>query len=75
VTVEAPRLVECARCGSVFELSGSNVRKARRLGRPLVCGGCRHPARPEEDARRLEAMKRWWLARYSLDELRSWPAL
>ena len=73
MTVEAPVLVKCA-CGARFELSARVAREHRRHGLPNVCWVCRHPPRPP-DPKRLEAMRQWWLDRFTLDELRSWPPL
>jgi hypothetical protein len=74
LTVEAPQVVECSRCGSPFTLAATNVRRARRLGLAHVCGDCRHPAKPE-DPRRRERFRRWWLERHSLEEIRAWPPI
>jgi hypothetical protein len=74
VTVEAPVEVECSACGDLFMLAATNVRRSRPLGRPHVCGDCRHrPDPPDPD--RLEAFREWWLERFTLDELRSWPPI
>jgi hypothetical protein len=73
VTVEAAVTVTCSTCGSPFELSPRNIREHRRRGVPHVCHECRHPPNPEEVQRRVMAMKQWWLKRYSLAELQSWP--
>ena len=43
-----------------------------RLGLAHVCVECRHPTKPAEG---LEAMKRWWLDKFSLEELQAWPPL
>jgi hypothetical protein len=75
VTYEPPVEVVCSSCGDRFTLAATNVRKTRKAGRPFVCGTCRHPAKPAEDARRLAAMRQWWLSRFSLEELRAWPPL
>jgi hypothetical protein len=74
VTVEATRTVECAVCAGDFELSARNAREHRRLGTPDVCPTCRHPPKPP-DPKRLEAMRAWWLSRFSLEELQSWPPI
>jgi hypothetical protein len=74
MTVEASVVVPCAACGLEYELSARNARMHRRLGTPHVCRMCRHPLKPP-DAKRLEAMRRWWLDRYSLAELQNWPPL
>jgi hypothetical protein len=74
VTVEPPVPVVCAECGDEYELSARNARVHRRRCTPHVCGFCRHPPKPP-DARMLAAMRRWWLDRYTLAELQSWPPL
>jgi hypothetical protein len=40
----------------------------RARGEDPVCRRCRHPAKPV-DQKALERYRRWWLARFSLDEL------
>jgi hypothetical protein len=74
VTVEAAVTVACSVCGVDYELSARNAREHRRLGIPHVCDGCRHPPKPP-DLGRLDAMRQWWLDRYELAELKSWPPL
>jgi hypothetical protein len=68
LTVELPRLVVCGECGGLFELSARNARMHRARGEDPVCRRCRHPAKPV-DQKALERYRRWWLARFSLDEL------
>jgi hypothetical protein len=65
VSVEAPRAVVC---GVSFDLSARNARAWRSRGEEPVCARCRHPAKPPDPAE-LERYKRWWLARYSIEEL------
>jgi hypothetical protein len=74
VTVEAPVTAICSSCGSRFDLSARNAREHRRQGTPVICRVCRFPATPA-DPRRLAALRQWWLDRYELAELRSWPPL
>jgi hypothetical protein len=66
--------VECDDCGAGFELSVRQEYQHRREGKPLRCRICRLPG-TEISRERVEDAKRWWLAHYSLDELRSWPSL
>jgi predicted RNA-binding Zn-ribbon protein involved in translation (DUF1610 family) len=66
--------VPCATCGEDFPLSARKVREHRRSGAPHVCRDCRFPAKPI-DARRQEALRQWWLDRFTMEELRSWPPL
>jgi hypothetical protein len=68
VTVEAPRLVRCGTCGGSFELSPRNVRAARARGEEPTCRICRRTAKPPDEAA-SEKLRRWWLERYSLEEL------
>jgi hypothetical protein len=68
VTVEASRAVICGECGGSFELHPRNVRAARARGEEPICRLCRRTAKPPDEAT-IERMRRWWLARYSLDEL------
>ena len=74
MTVEVAVVVSCHACGVDYELSARNARVHRRLGTPHVCELCRHPPKPP-DARMLATMRRWWLDRYTLAELQSWPPL
>jgi hypothetical protein len=68
VTVEAPREIVCASCGSRYLLSARNVRAWRQRGETPVCARCRHPAKPVDPATMIR-MRRWWLDRYSIEEL------
>jgi hypothetical protein len=61
-------MVRCASCEEWFELSDRRDRDLRRLGREPVCFECRNPLR-EPDEREREALRRWWLRRYPLEEL------
>jgi hypothetical protein len=72
--VEASVEVVCSVCGDLFTMAATNVRKARKQGRPFVCRTCRHPPKPP-DARMLAAMRMWWLDRVTLDKLPSWPPI
>lgn len=64
--------VRCQECGITFELSRRNEREHERLGMRHRCRPCRQPgARPSAEA--IAEAKRWWLAHYTLDEIRSWP--
>jgi hypothetical protein len=69
-------LVRCDDCGGDFELSTSHVRHMRAQGRELRCRSCRTTG---EGPQPTEAHRRWWLDRFSLDEIRFmasafWPA-
>ena len=70
----APRLVACGDCGSSFELSAQNVRAARAPGEEPLCRECRRPAVAADPAE-AERMRRWWLDRYTLDEIRELAAV
>jgi hypothetical protein len=65
---EYAQRVLCGFCGSSFDLSARNVRAARQRGQEPVCAECRNPAKPP-DEETMERMRRWWLERYSLEEL------
>ncbi len=67
-------LVVCATCGASFELSRRNVRAHDRNGKQHVCSACRNPPKPPDEAQ-MARLRRWWLDRYSLEELRSWPPI
>ena len=67
-------VVTCAECGVDFYLSARREYEHRKRGMPALCGACRHPPKPP-DPRTLRAMRRWWLDRFTLDELQSWPPL
>jgi hypothetical protein len=76
---EKPRSVVCGGCDNPFVLSARNAREARARGEEPRCHDCRHPAKPIDPAE-LERLRRWWLKRYSLDEIRElalglWPEL
>jgi hypothetical protein len=68
MTVEAPRAVVCGECGGLFELSARSARARRTRGQEPVCRPCRHTPKPPTEAQ-LERYRRWWLDRYSIDEL------
>jgi hypothetical protein len=74
LTVEGSVVVTCHECDLDFDLSARNAREHRRKGMPDVCGSCRHLAKPP-DARMLAVARRWWLDRFTLDELRAWPPI
>ena len=64
--------VICSGCGDRFELSIRREHELRRLGRLPRCSQCRGVGgRPTPAA--VERAKRWWLARYPLEELQAWP--
>jgi hypothetical protein len=68
LTVEAPRAVICGGCGTSLNLSARNVRACRQRGQEPVCAFCRRSPKPVDEAT-AERMRRWWLERYSIDEL------
>ena len=72
--LDASEIVSCADCGDPFELSRRTVLEHRRRGLPDLCHPCKHPDTGPGLAA-VEAAKGWWLARYPLAELRSWPQL
>jgi len=68
------RTVTCAGCGDWFELSARVEYEHRRSGVPHLCRRCRG-IHSGPKASMVEAAKAWWLSRYTLDELRTWPPL
>ena len=50
------------------------VLEHRRRGLPSLCHWCRRPDTGAGQAA-IEAAKAWWLKRYPLAELQSWPPL
>jgi DNA-directed RNA polymerase subunit RPC12/RpoP len=66
--------VICSDCGVEFELHRRNEFEHRRRGLPHRCRRCRHPQSSPSPAAVARA-RAWWLERYSLAELRSWPPL
>ncbi len=67
-------LVVCADCGDRFDLGRRTELEHRRRGLPDLCRSCRHPdSGPGQAA--IQAARGWWLARYSLEEIQSWPPL
>jgi hypothetical protein len=70
-TASSAVAVTCQECGAPFMLSVRNEQRHRREGRPHRCRECRFVTRVTPAA--IEAAKAWWLERYSVDELRSWP--
>jgi hypothetical protein len=65
--------VVCADCGVDYDLSRRNVLEHERQGIPHRCTRCRHPRRT--DTAQVEAARQWWLDRFTLAELQSWPHL
>jgi len=61
-------------CGAEYILSARREYEHRKQGTQHVCGPCRCPPKPP-DPTMVAAMRGWWLARYSLAELRSWPPI
>ena len=72
--IEPARLVTCGDCSDPFELS-QRSRTPHPRSTPR-CARCRYGAKQPEVT---DAMRRWWLARYSRDEIREmaagvWPS-
>jgi hypothetical protein len=81
--------VTCASCGSAFEITQQMVLHHERTGVPNRCSDCRvgrgrasssRRARPpspqrEPSSREVARMHAWWLSRFTVEELRSWPPL
>jgi hypothetical protein len=66
--------VDCEQCGATFRLAKRNLRRHREQNIPHRCLACRHPASVNgPSAAAVAKARKWWLARFSLDELRSWP--
>ena len=64
----------CGDCGGSFELSARRARAYRSAGSAPRCAGCRSTREPKV----TPAMRRYWLDRFTLDELRElaaglWP--
>jgi hypothetical protein len=74
-TAETPVDVRCSSCSDTFTLSARRAREWR--DRDPLCRRCRTPARELTDAER-ERYRRWWLERFTLEELQElartiWP--
>jgi hypothetical protein len=67
VLVEPGHRVTCGTCGCRFALSARNERAWRARGEAPVCGDCRHPPKPPAVT---EGMRRYWIERFTLDEIR-----
>ena len=66
-TVEAPVLVNCGECAGQFELSARRARIYRNEDTAPRCGECRSV---RSQVVVTPALRRWWLDRYTLDEIR-----
>ncbi len=55
-------------------MSRRTEREHERAGLPDRCAACRYPGAGAAPVQ-VETMKGWWLARYPLAELQSWPPL
>jgi hypothetical protein len=69
-------LVRCGDCGGDFELSARRARDHRKAGTTPRCRRCRLPGTAPKPT---EADRRYWLDRFTLDEIRElvaaiWPA-
>jgi hypothetical protein len=64
--VEAP-VVHVCEFGTRFELSARNTRIHRNRGMSPKCDRCRYGAKPPKVT---EAMRRYWLDCFTLDEIR-----
>ena len=67
--------LRCSECEGTFALSASSAGRYRRDGREPVCRDCR---RPKLSERQQAKLRRWWLKRFSDDELHElgrmiWP--
>lgn len=65
--------VICNHCGDGFDLNVRQVYEHRRQALPHLCRTCRGSGRPTRAE--IAQAKRWWLQRFELAELRSWPPL
>jgi hypothetical protein len=72
VRAEPSVLVQCGECADYFELSRRNVREHERRGVPHKCARCRG-VNPGPSPAAIEQAREWWLRRYTLAELQSWP--
>jgi hypothetical protein len=63
--------VRCGSCGGGFELSARRARIYRNEGTAPRCSDCRS-ARSQVVV--TPALRRWWLDRYTLDEIREMAA-
>lgn len=54
--------IPCGRCGGAIILSSRRARVWRDRGQLPICAACRRP-------KATEAMRRWWLERFSLEEI------
>ena len=69
--VELPVRFRCPDCGGWFELAARNARNHRNPGTRPRCRRCRLPGvQPKPTA----ALRRWWLQRFTLDELQELAA-
>ena len=64
--VEAPVALRCCECGTGLELSARNAREHRRKGTLPRCRRCRYPSSSPKPS---VAMRRWWLERFSQEEI------
>jgi hypothetical protein len=65
-TAETPVDLRCSGCGDTFRLSARRARDWQ--DRDPLCRRCRTPARELTPAEQ-ERYRKWWLDRYSLEEL------
>lgn len=61
----------CADCGVPFELSARNTRIHRNRRTSPKCDPCRDGARPP---RIMQAMRDYWLDRFTVEEIREMAA-
>jgi hypothetical protein len=67
---ESPAVdVLCAICRLSFDISSRSEQDHRHGGVALVCRRCRGNAGPSEVE--IEKAKRWWLSKFTVDELRA----
>ena len=71
--VRPPRMetISCPVCGNPFQAQWDSIRRARtrsRLGAPR-CPDCAPSKRRPTEIAVTDELRRWWLDRYSLDEI------
>jgi hypothetical protein len=72
--VEPELRVTCRCCGKSYWLSARREREYRKTGTEPICGDCHREQRfgPRPTAIRVtEELRRYWLDRYTLDEIRT----
>jgi hypothetical protein len=74
-TARATPFVEltCDDCGAPYQLSTRNALRHRTLGMAFRCRECRRHVTPS--AQQVAVARKWWLERFSREELQSWPTI